>query len=136
MIFIISKLLFVLLDCEIISIIFTISQFLVVRQCFLFQLEHFFNQLEENGGDKVLNIKQFKVRLIELHRNFILKIATTQFRFPWSENLGKCQEMMKTEEKWNVSNDTNVISGFDASDWGKRMEKVFGQRGRGIFKCD
>ena len=85
MIFIISKLLFVLLDCEIISIIFTISQFLVVRQCFLFQLEHFFNQLEENGGDKVLNIKQFKVRLIELHRNLILKIATTQFRFPWSE---------------------------------------------------
>ena len=68
MIFIISKLLFVLLDCEIISIIFTISQFLVVRQCFLFQLEHFFNQLEENGGDKVLNMKQFKVRLIESHR--------------------------------------------------------------------
>ena len=133
MIFIISKL---LLDCEIISMIFAISQFLVVRQRFLFQLEHFFNQLEENGGDKVLNIKQFKVRLIELHRNFILKIATTQFRFPWSEIKRNARKWWRRKKKWNVSNETNVISGFDASDWGKRMEKVFGQRGRGIFKCD
>ena len=82
---------------------------IILRKCgsFLFQLEHFFNQLEENG-DKVLNLKQFKASAIQLQRQ------------------------MKTSEikKWKIA---KAMIGADASNWGKRVEKVPGQWQRGIF---